>query len=139
MYSDYCGSYDDVDFTASAMCCGCGGGSTMVEVDGAIENTLEAIIIEIETPHTEAEIEEAVEEWREYNHSYRPIKDLIDGLNDLGTAPEMFANMTRQTLIDELRRAVNEADHALDHAKRELLREIAHPLLLTAGSDDLTQ
>ena len=45
MYSDYCGSYDDVDFTASAMCCGCGGGSTMVEVDGAIENTLEAIII----------------------------------------------------------------------------------------------
>ena len=107
----------------------------MVEVDGAIENTLEAIIIEIETPHTEAEIEEAVEEWREYNHSYRPIKDLIDGLNDLGTAPEMFANMTRQTLIDELRRAVNEADHALDQAKREILRGIAQPLLLSAESD----
>ena len=43
--------------------------------------------------------------------------------------------MTRETLIDELRRAVNEADHALDHAKRELLREIAHPHLLTAESD----
>jgi len=43
--------------------------------------------------------------------------------------------MTRETLIDELRRAVNEADHALDHVKRDLLREIAHPHLLTAESD----
>ena len=43
--------------------------------------------------------------------------------------------MTRQDLIDELRRAVNEADHALDHAKRELLREIAHPHLLSEESE----
>ena len=135
MYPDSCGAYDDEDFVAGEMCCGCGGGSTMVEEDGAIEDAIEAIVHEIETPHAEAEVQEAVEEWREYNHSYRPIKDLIDGLNDLGTAPEMFANMTRQTLIDELRRAVNEADHALDHAKRELLREIAHPFLLSAESD----
>jgi hypothetical protein len=135
MYSDYCGSYDDEDFTASAMCCGCGGGSYIVEEDGAIENAIEAIVHEIETPHEEAVVEEAVEEWREYNHSYRPIKDLIDGLNDVGTMPEMFANMTRQMLIEELRRAVNEADHALDHVKRDILREIAQPLLLSAESD----
>jgi len=38
-------------------------------------------------------------------------------------------------LIDELRRAVNEADHALDEVKREILREIAQPLLLSAESD----
>ena len=135
MYADYCGSYDDEDFTASAMCCGCGGGSYMVEEDGAIENAIEAIVHEIEEPHTEAEVEERVEEWREYNHSYRPIKDLIDGLNDVGTAPEFFANMTRIMLIDELRRVVNEADHALDEVKREILREIAQPLLLSAESD----
>ena len=49
--------------------------------------------------------------------------------------PEMFANMTRQMLIEELRRAVNEADHALDHVKRDILREIAQPLLLSAESD----
>ena len=107
----------------------------MVEEDGAIENAIEAIVHEIEEPHTEAEVEERVEEWREYNHSYRPIKDLIDGLNDVGTAPEFFANMTRIMLIDELRRAVNEADHALDEVKREILREIAQPLLLSAESD----
>ena len=43
------------------------------------------------------------------------------------------ANMTR--IIDELRRAVDEADHALDEVKREMLREISQPLLLSAESD----
>ena len=43
------------------MCCGCGGGSTFVEVDGAVEDALEALIIEIEQPHTEGEVEESVE------------------------------------------------------------------------------
>ena len=41
--------------------------------------------------------------------------------------------MTR--IIDELRRAVDEADHALDEVKREMLREISQPLLLSAESD----
>jgi hypothetical protein len=95
MYPDNCGAYDDEDFTASAMCCGCGGGSHMVEEDGAIENAIEELIHEMEEPHAEVEVEEVVEEWREYNHSYRPIKDIIDVLNDVGTAPEMVANMTR--------------------------------------------
>ena len=61
MYPEYCGNYDDEDFTASSMCCSCGGGSTMVEVDGAVEDALEALIIEIEQPHTEEEVEETVE------------------------------------------------------------------------------
>ena len=107
----------------------------MVEEDGAIENAIEAIVHEIEEPHTEAEVEERVEEWREYNHSYRPIKDLIDALNDIGHAPEWYANMTRIGLIEELRRAVNEADHALSEAKIEILRAAAQPLLLSAESD----
>ena len=57
MYSDYCGSYDDEDFVASEMCCGCGGGSNIVEVDGAIENAIEELIHEMEEPHDEAEVE----------------------------------------------------------------------------------
>ena len=107
----------------------------MVEEDGAIEDVFEEVVHDLTEPPTEAEVEEAVEEWREYNHSYRPIKDLIDGLNELGQAPESIANMTRQSLIEELRRAVNEADHALSEAKREILRAAAQPLLLSAESE----
>ena len=135
MYPDSCGNYDDGDFVAADLCCSCGGGNTMVEEDGAIEDAFEAIVIDVTEPHTEEEIEEVVEEWREYNHSYRPIKDLIDGLNDIGQAPEFFANMTRIGLIEELRRAVNEADHSLSEAKREILRAVAQPLLLSAESE----
>ena len=135
MYPGSCGSYDDGDFVAGDMCCSCGGGTTMVEEDGAIEDAFEAIVIDVTEPHTEEEIEEVVEEWREYNHSYRPIKDLIDALNDIGHAPEWYANMTRIGLIEELRRAVNEADHSLSEAKREILRAAAQPLLLSAESD----
>ena len=43
--------------------------------------------------------------------------------------------MTRIGLIEELRRAVNEADHSLSEAKREILRAVAQPLLLSAESD----
>ena len=129
-YPESCGRYDDDDFIAGMFCCACNGGNTMVEVDGAVEDAVEELIDIIAETNNTAEVEEAVEEFREYNHSYRPIKDLIDGLDGFGEAPELYLNMTRQGLVEELRRAVNELDHSLTEAKREILREATHPFLL---------
>ena len=129
-YPSSCGNFDDDDFIASMMCCSCNGGNTMVEVDGAVEDAVEELIVIIAETNNTAEVEEAVEEFREYSHSYRPIKDLIDGLNGFGEAPELYLNMTRQGLVEELRRGVNELDHSLTEAKREILREATHPFLL---------
>ena len=53
----------------------------------------------------------------------------------IGENPDMFFNMTREGLVEELRRAVNELDHGLTEAKREILREITGVYLLSQDED----
>ena len=67
----------------------------MIEVDGAVEDAVEELIDIIAETNNTAEVEEVAEEFREYSHSYRPIKDLVDGLNGLGEAPDLYFTMAR--------------------------------------------
>ena len=95
---------------------------TVAELGEALEDVVEEVEEEIEAV---AHIETTA------SQEYRPIKDVIELLDILGQDPHGYVTRAREGLVQELRDTVEIADAGLTEIKRELLREISRPYLLT--------
>ena len=125
---DYaCGSYDTETFTASTMCCGCGGGVNQEDVDAVMEDFAEGLgdlldvngddgipieeeIARLDPTHVPVE---PTEDSYCYNDGPIPwceINGLVDQLNWIGRDPKSFLDNTREGLVAELRRTVDDID-----------------------------